>query len=785
MRAKPVPKRSNTVVVVCLACLVLALLAFGWWRWSGRKPQESSRIVSSATYVGGTRCADCHAKEAAAWRSSHHALAMEVSNDSSVLGNFNDTKFSGDGVTANFSHSGGKYLVRTDDSEGKPRDFDAAYTFGVYPLQQYLLPLSRGRMQSFVVAWDSRAKDQGGQRWFDLYPGQKISASDPLHWTGRNQTWNYMCADCHSTNLRKNYDLAKDSYATTWSEIDVSCETCHGPGSNHVKWAQAHKDTSYNVAAAGNGLLVNLRTPNGTWAATDPNAATMHWKGQPRSHNEIDTCAPCHSRRRPIAGDPQAGKPFLDSYVPSLLEEGVYYADGQLQEEDYEWGSFVQSKMYHNGVTCSDCHDPHSAKLRSEDLNAVCARCHSPAKFATEQHHHHPANSSGALCVNCHMPTHTYMVIDVRRDHSLRVPRPDFTIAYGTPNACNQCHKDKSADWAEQAVVKWYGPNRRQEAHFVEALDAGRRGLPNAPKLLTSLIADSSKPAIARATALSLMPEYITPSALPAVEGALDDPDALVRREAVVAIEDSPPQTKIRLLAPLLSDPVLSVRIEAARSLAGTQASLLQESQKSALDRAISELIASELVTAERPENHVNLALLYMQMGKAEAAENELQTALRLDPKYVPAMVDLADFYRAQNRDDQGEPWLEKAIATAPGAAEPIHALGLLKIRQKDYPAALSLLERAAKLAPQRVHYSYVYAVALNSTGRPDEAISVLQQAHQRRPADREILFGLVAFERDKGNVSAATEYAQQLVLLAPEDPEARATLTQLQGQAH
>jgi len=708
---------------------------------------------------------------------------MQLANDSTVLGNFGDAHFAQDGVAATFYKKDAKFYVHTEGADGKLQDFDLPYTFGVYPLQQYLIPFPNGRLQSFVIAWDSRSKEQGGQRWFDLYPGQKIKPADPLHWTGHNQTWNYMCADCHSTNLRKNYDLAKDSYDTKWSEIDVSCESCHGPGSNHVAWAQSHKSGSYNSGNVANGLVVHLKPTSGSWSFPEPDTGTMHWKGQARSHDEIDTCAPCHSRRHAITADYQPGQPYLDAYMPSLLEEGVYYADGQILEEDYEWGSFIQSKMYHEGVTCSDCHNPHSAKLPSVSLNAVCGKCHSPAKFATPQHHHHQAESAGAVCVNCHMPTHTYMVIDVRRDHSLRVPRPDFTLAYGTPNACNQCHKDKTAHWAADTVVKWYGPNRRQEAHFVTAIDAGRRGLPNAEKALTALITDSEKPGIARATALNLLPDYLTPSSLPAVQSSLSDNDALVRREAVHALEPLPPKERVALAGPLLQDPVRSVRIEVARLLAGTPPELLQDSQKAALNQAISGLIAAENASAERPESHVNLALLYVQLGRMKEAENELQTALRLDPRWVPAMVNLADLYRMTAHDAEGQPWLEKAIAVAPNAAEPVHALGLLKVRQKQYQEALGLLAKAAALQPSNVRYSYVYAVALNSTGQSDRAIAILQEAHERRPADRQVLMGLIAFERDKGNLPSAIAYAKQLVELVPGDRDARALLAQMEAQ--
>src|SRR5271165_1560635 len=783
MRAKSNPRKSVPIGAITAAVIVVAVLGVVLWRWSGRTRAQEAKPSTSATYVGQTRCAQCHTEQEQAWRTSHHAQAMQVANDSTVLGNFNDARFTKDEVTSSFSKKDGKFYVRTDGPDGKPQDYDLPYTFGVSPLQQYLVPFPKGRMQSFVVAWNSRSKEHDGQRWFHLYPDQKITPTDPLHWTGRNQTWNYMCADCHSTNLRKNYDLANDSYATTWSEIDVSCETCHGPGSNHVAWAQTHQKGSYKPGNGPNGLIVDLKPASGSWASLEPDTGTMHWKGQPRSHNEINTCAPCHSRRHPITSDYQPGQSFLDGYVPSFLEEGVYYPDGQILEEDYEWGSFIQSKMYHEGVTCSDCHDPHSGKLPQVSMNSVCGKCHSLAKFGSEQHHHHKAESAGALCVNCHMPTKTYMVIDVRRDHSFRVPRPDFSVPYGTPNACNQCHKDKSNVWAAETVAKWYGPNRRQEPHFVEAIDAGRRGLPNAEKALTALIADATKPDIARATALSLLPDYLTPSSVPTVQAALGDSDALVRREAVQALEPLPPKDRVRLAAPLLTDPIRSVRNAAGRLLAGTPTELMQDAQKTALERATSELIASEMASGERPESHMNLALLYAQMGRSNDAETELKTALRLDLDFVPAMVNLADLYRAENRDDEGQRWLEKAIAVAPNAGEPVYALGLLKIRQKQYPEALSLLAKAARLQPNNVRYSYVYAVALNSSGQADQAIAILQEAHQLRPADRQVLEGLIAFERDKGNVPSAIMYAKELVQLVPNDPSAKATLAALQGQ--
>ena len=428
------PGRPRGLIIAIFVAAIAILIGAIVWRVSRKIDGGQTAVTSTATptYVGAERCSQCHAKEGELWRRSNHALAMQKMGEGTVLGDFRDARFSKDGVTSVFSAKG-KYAVRTDGPDGKPQDFDILYTFGVSPLQQYLVPFPNGRLQSLALAWDSRVKGDGGQRWYHLYSNQKVTHDDPLHWTGRNQTWNYMCAECHSTNLRKNYNLAADGYATSRSEINVACEACHGPGSDHMAWAGVKRGS--NAGSDANGLVVNLRPASGSWALEESNSKTLHWKGQTRTETELETCAPCHSRRYPITNNHQPGQPFADSYVPSLLDSGVYYADGQILEEDYEYGSFLQSRMHRLGVTCSDCHNPHSLKLPAANLNSVCAGCHLPDKFNTPKHHHHKAESPGALCANCHMPSKTYMVEHARRDHSFRIPRPDFSVAYGTPNA--------------------------------------------------------------------------------------------------------------------------------------------------------------------------------------------------------------------------------------------------------------------------------------------------------------------------------------------------------------
>jgi predicted CXXCH cytochrome family protein len=741
---------------------------------------EAQGADAPAGFVGAPACASCHADETAGWKTSHHGLAMQPASESSVLGDFNAAVFEHDGVRSVFSREGGRFSVRTEGPDGQPHDYAIAYTFGVAPLQQYLIAMPGGRLQALGIAWDSRPREQGGQRWFHLYPDQKLSAHDRLHWTGRDQTWNYQCASCHSTDLQKNFDVAKNSYSTTWSDVNVSCEACHGPGSRHVAWAQARAPSAPAPAADDRmGLTAWLKpTDAGHW---EMNAETgIARRTAPLVSAELDTCAACHARREVIAKKPMPGAPFLDGYMPALLEPGLYHADGQIDGEVFEYGSFLQSRMHQQGVTCSDCHQPHSAALRAQG-NTLCAQCHMPQKFDTAEHHHHAPGSAGAQCVDCHMPTKTYMIVDARRDHSIRVPRPDLSVALGTPNACTQCHTGKTASWAAQAVAAWYPNGRQTQPHYATALNAGRTGAADAERQLDALILNSAQPAIARASALVMLPRYASAASEAAYTAALTDPDPLVRAAAPRGLPANLTSLMVKATAPLLSDPVRAVRVAAARALAGIDPQTLTPEQRSAFGAAYLELYAAEMVESDRPEAHLNLGLLDIRRRQPDAADAEYRTALALDPNFVPALVNLADLDRMRGQDQQGVDELRKALTVEPDNADVHHALGLLLVRQHNYADAVAQLRRASELAPDNGRYAYVYAIALNSTGAKDQAMALLLRAHAQHPADRDVLFGLVSFARDRGDTASALRYARELAALNPGDIQLQLLIRQLE----
>ena len=742
-----------------------------------------AQIDSVAKYVGAEVCAECHQTQAEHWKKSHHALAMQKATPATVLGDFSGVSVDNFGVVSTFSRVGDKFMVRTDGPDGTLHDYEITHTFGIDPLQQYLIAFPDGRYQMLGLAWDTRPKEKGGQRWFHLYPDEKPQPGSLLHWTGRDQTWNYMCADCHTTDLKKNFNLSANTYATTWASLGVTCEACHGAGSRHVAWAKTSSSPApANKSGLSNKVRMGLEawlkaTDSGRWEM-NPATGTAR-RTEPLVSAQLDTCAPCHSRRKLLATGLAPDARFLDVALPGLLEPTLYHADGQIDGEVFEYDSFLQSAMHKAGVVCSNCHEPHAAKLRAEG-NSLCAQCHLPEKFDANAHHKHSPGSAGAQCVNCHMPTKTYMVVHDRRDHSMRVPRPDLSVSIGTPNACNQCHTDRSAEWAAKAVENWYPNGRQTRPHYGSALHAGRIGTVDAERQLNELILDKSEPAIARASGLLLLARYASKASEPAIKAAIADPDPLVRMAVPRALPTSAPRSIIEAILPLLGDPVRVVRIEAARALSGIDPQTMTPEQRGAFTIAYQELISAEMIDADRPEAHLNIGLLRTRRQQLNEAEAEYRTALRLDPKFVPAMANLADLDRGRGMDTEGAELLRAAIALEPNNADIKHSLGLLLVRQRNYAEALPLLHEATTLAPNNARYAYVYAIALNSTGSAAEATALLERTHKQHPTDRDILATLITIERDSGDFAAALTYAQELAALEPGNPQIRALIEDL-----
>ena len=718
-------------------------------------------------------------------RSSQHKLAMQHATDKSVLGNFENASFTYYRVTSRFFREAAKFFVETDGPDGRLTVFEIKYTFGVEPLQQYLVEFADGRLQALSLAWDSRPKDKGGQRWFHLYPNEAIKHDDTLHWTKLNQNWNFMCAECHSTGVRKNYDAANDRFATTWAEISVGCEACHGQGSRHVDWVRAQQSwwPFGKREDPRKGLLVWFDERRDVVWPIDSKTGNAQRNFPPATlRKEVETCGLCHARRAGFSEDWIPGRWLSDTHVVSPLTRGLYHADGQMLDEVYNYGSFKQSKMFARGVTCSDCHEPHGAKLRAAG-DGACLQCHASDKYEAVAHRRHAGTTPALTCVSCHMPVRTYMVVDRRHDHSFRIPRPDLSVKLGTPNACNDCHNDKSAQWAASAVEHWHGASRKGLQTYAEAFHAAWTDQADAAALLAVVASDSKSPAFARASALSELAPRISSSNVGLARSALSDPDPMVRIGALDMLENIPSGQLWPLVSPLLSDSIRGVRIRAASLLAAVPATSQPPADRERFERAAAEFIAAQRLNADRPESRTTLGNFLARRGLPNDAEAEYRAALRLSPHYAPAAINLADLYRQLGRDGDGERILRTAIEAMPQDGGLHHALGLTLTRLKRPIDALAEFRRAAELEPDRARYAYVYAVALHSAGRIDEALAVLKGTLAKHPNDRDTLLALVNFSRAAGDAVSALEYAERLARLVPGDPSLATLIENLRHQ--
>lgn len=715
-----------------------------------------------AGFRGSESCSTCHQAEFARWSESHHAKAMLAATDAAVLASFDGSTLANFAETATFTRNDEQFQVTIESPGDDTATHDLPFTFGLDPLQQFLAPAPGGRLQALPFAWDTRPEDAGGQRWFSLQPDEYIDDADALHWMGPNYNWNFMCAECHSTNVRMNYDAATDSFDTRFDEISVGCEACHGPGSTHIEQAERSEfDSSY-------GLAVTLDDRSVSSWVMNPDTGIAEHSGE-RRQQQVDSCGQCHSLRSPLLQEYAFGRPLADTHRVSLLEDQLYFADGQIREEVYVYGSFLQSRMFAAGVTCSDCHEPHSADLRAGDEpNDSCATCHLPERFAVPDHSRHDAGDAG--CVDCHMPERTYMQVDERRDHSFRIPRPALSQHVDSTDACLACHTDRDRDWSVSAYAEHFGSEAPAEDHYGFVLEAARRGHANAS--IAALYDDVDTPPIVKATAVSLLRPPLSANDGMLIGSALDHADPLVRRSALEALALLPPETRIDVALPLLEDPIQSVRTEAARALADL-GDLLPYAARNSFATAAAEYRSSLTNLANRAESLLALGNFERALGNQQAAETHYRAALAKDARGASARINLSDLLRSVGREAEAGALLEEGIELVPDDAALRYAYALHLVRRSETNAALDELRRAGNLAPDEARYAFALGIALNSSGNSAEAVRVLRTSATRFPRDYDIGLALATVLRDRGETLAAYETAARLAEAFPGDATA------------
>lgn len=702
------------------------------------------------------KCASCHVDQAAAFAKSNHAKAMAVADESTVRANFDGARFEHGGMLATFFTRAGKYFVRTEGPDGEQGEFQVKYTFAYEPLQQYLVDIGGGRLQALDIAWDTQK-----QEWFWLGSGKLAKPGTTYHWTGPFYRWNRTCIDCHSTDPHANFQPETGEYKSTYVATSIGCQSCHGGGAKHVEWAEA--GSSQSVANFG-------------LAPTDQNV-----------------CKACHARRTKLLGGYAPGKAFLDHFSPDLLRSDLYFPDGQILDEVFEYGSFQQSKMARAGVVCLDCHKQHEATLKAEG-NAVCTQCHTevrPERFAkfdpsgsfdTPAHTHHPVNSDGALCANCHMPERTYMKVDPRRDHSFVIPRPDLSAAYGTPNACTTCHATETNAWAAETMDKWYGTLWRERPTVAHDFAGAAQNDPTAIDALRSLVADREQAGIVKGSAIAEMARLGGEAVVADVRSAAASSDPLVRLGAAQAAGNLPPELRLGTVGQLLSDEMRAVRVAAVTVLGNAPTADLLGEQRRNFDAALEDLRAYVAANADMAEAQNAYGLFLMGQRQADEAEAALRRAISLDPSLGGAQANLAELYRAIGQIEKSEKTYAEAIEISPD--DPLlrygHALSL--VRAKKMAGAIEELEASVRLAPAIAQYRTTLGIALDSTGRTDEAFEVLGQALANNSADANLLGAAIQFGLKLRRYSETVLLAEKLLGLEPNNRELGELITQLRA---
>jgi predicted CXXCH cytochrome family protein len=742
---KTVPRRDSSSrylypVVIALLLLAMAGIWFFLQASTPKLPMAAPAPVVTpvavvpppAKMVDEQQCQGCHQAQVKDWQGSHHQLAMQAATPETVPADFNNASFSSEGETTRFSRRGDEFWVNTPGADGKAADFKVAYTFGIAPLQQYLIEVGDGRLQALGVAWDTQKN-----RWFHLYPGQGVNFKNPLHWSKPSQNANFMCVECHTTGYKRNFDAANNRFDSQWNSLGVGCQACHGPASNHVAWAAKKSDLLHA------GFAVNLKDKDATV--------------------EIETCARCHARRAPLGDGYTVGKRLMDDYLPSVLTRELYALDGKIKDEVFEHGSFAQSKMADKGVRCSDCHNPHNAELKAPG-NGLCLQCHNTAgktavatvdgrglqakNYDSPEHTRHAAGEPGSFCVDCHMPGKFYMGNDFRHDHSFSIPRP--------------------GDKVSEQFKLWSASEPEHAPRYAESMVLIRGGQPGAAQALYDQLARNNLPPIQRATLLAELPNYPSEQALKLATKDLGNPAPQVRESAVRAISAFlPPPERVALYGPLLRDPVLAVRIIAARDLLSASAQGLGP----AWDKAIAEYENVQMSLLERAEANLNLAMLYQASGRGDKVEAQLRTALLRDPDFFPALVTLAQWLEANGRALEARTLITDNLKQHPEAALLQHTQGLMLIRAGDTAKAMPHLREAARLEPANPQYNYVLAVALHDSGHVDQACEQLEKLLAAQPYNRNARLSLIQYYLENGKEPKAQVVMQSWKKLNPGDP--------------
>jgi tetratricopeptide (TPR) repeat protein len=708
-------------------------------------PSDDAQLF--ATYGTSPTCKSCHEEAYDNWERSHHALAERKVDAVLDKGAFEPPwKITHGSQKSQARLVDGKFQLVTQGPGGTNQPFEVARVIGVDPLLQYLIPTEGGRLQASELCFDPNHPG-----WFNVYGEEDRRAGEWGHWTGRGMNWNNMCGTCHNTRFRKNYDERRDTYSTRMPEMGVGCEACHGPMADHNAWQALH--------------------PNKTG---DPTVRKV------KREEMFSACAQCHSRRAELTGNFRPPENFFDHHHLTIPDDTeLFYPDGQIRDEDYEFTAFLGSKMHPAGVRCGDCHEPHSVKTRIPG-NLLCMVCHgaltnAAPKIDLNKHSFHKVGERGDYCTDCHMPQTVYMQRHARHDHGFTVPDPRLTKELGIPNACNRCHTERSADWSLDAIVKWYGPRTNDAVPLrARAISKARAGDPTAVEPLLKMVHGETN-SFWRAVAANLLRHWSTePKVTAALLSCLNETNELVRTTAVRGLEPLVQSSNPSVMAAInarLNDPVRSVRVEAAWALHHT----VDTNSPAGAD-----LLAYLRHNLDQPAGALQMGVFHMDRGNLATALDYFRRAVKWDAYSAPLHHALAVALSADGKAAEAVDSLQTACRLAPREAEYRFKLGLALNEVGRLADACAALAEATKLDPQYPRAWYNLGLAYSAQGKDESALEALLRAETLDTAAPEIPYARATILARMGRMDEARRATQRAVELRPSFREAVELLQRL-----
>lgn len=686
-------------------------------------------------------CVQCHAEQVILWQNSHHAKSLQHANQETVLGNFNQFLYQNNNSWTLFGRDEQGYFIKTGQNEAEGQRYAVAFVLGFYPLQQILIDIGKGRLQAYTLAWDARPLKEGGQRWYPLYDDSHQQNS-PFYWKGQFNNWNTRCAQCHSSALNRNYNLDTDSYHTQWTQPNVSCQACHGHV--HQTETQSHL-TQIKSKNRQNTAQTKLKytLPEKSHFIFSPEQSTAksvsQVKPQNSSNSIIETqqtrqCILCHSRRHTLTEGHGTGN-IHQEIIPRLAIPPLYYEDGQINDEVFVYGSYSQSKMSAAGVVCSHCHDPHSGQTLLKN-NKLCHQCHQPSSFDTPKHTLHSNNvSNSPLCVDCHMPQTIYMGIDARRDHSFRIPNPWVSEHFNSPNACLNCHKNKDNAWAKTILAhkKKRIIEQNNDIGTIKYLTQIQPAL--AKTKLTQTLLDSTAPVMRRATLTALLDTSNTQD-INTLNTLANEAPALIKLGVINKLQSASFSVKLQIGFSLLYDEHKSVRLSAIKLLAPAFKTQLPEKAEQKLISVLKEAINTYSKQQDLLSGQLTLADLAYGIGDLKQASIHYQNAIRLQPQFLPAKLNLASIYRETEQYLQAKILLKDILSIDNMHTLAHYNLGLIFVLEKNWPLALSALAQATQNEPDNIQFIFVYLLALEASGQIQAAKAQLNKLIHLTPKD-------------------------------------------------